>query len=142
MTGPQLRVLILIFRGGPTTPGAVAAELNVHPSNATRVCSRLERAGFIRRVPAGADRRLRNFELTPAGEELVAEVISSRRSTVKRIVDRLSPSQAADLSAALGVFAIAATDAAERDGELTLGGLHLATVTESLPPPAPATPTS
>jgi DNA-binding MarR family transcriptional regulator len=140
VTGPQLRVLVLMFRDGPTTPSAVAAELNVHASNATRVCSRLERAGFIGRLPASSDRRLRRFDLTTSGRALVRDVMAQRRTALGRILDRLSEREAEQLRSALDTFAQAAATETERDGGLTLTAAEIATVTETLPPQKPAKP--
>ena len=47
VTTPQLRVLMLIETEGPQSLTGVAAELEVHPSNATRTCDKLVRAGYI-----------------------------------------------------------------------------------------------
>lgn len=125
VTGPQLRVLVLIFRGGPTTPGAVAAELKVHGSNATRVCSRLQRSGLIDQVPAGSDRRLRMFDLSPRGRALVSGVMAQRRAALKSIIERLSEAEAAALQASLEGFARAARQGEESEGGLTLGASQL-----------------
>jgi DNA-binding MarR family transcriptional regulator len=141
VTGPQLRVLVLIFRDGPTTPSAVASELNVHASNATRVCSRLERAGFIGRLPAGSDRRLRRFDLTATGRELVRGVMTERRTAIARIVERLSESESVQLRSALDTFARAANMDGDGDGGFTLTASEATTVTEALPPQKPTKPT-
>jgi len=141
ITGPQLRVLVLMFRDGPTTPSAVAAELSIHASNATRVCSRLERAGFIERLPTGEDRRLRRFDLTTSGRKLVREVMAQRRTAVGRIIDRLSQSEAAQLRSALNTFARVAHSEGQRDGGVTLTAVEVATVTDVPPHQKPAKPT-
>ena len=57
VTVPQLRVLMLIADAGRTNVTAVGRELDVHPSNATRVLVRLGRAGLVERRPDPDDRR-------------------------------------------------------------------------------------
>ena len=49
VTVPQWRVLVLIFTRGPMNLASVAAELDVNPSNASRTCDRLTKAGLLDR---------------------------------------------------------------------------------------------
>ena len=131
ITGPQLRVLLLILRGGPTTPGAVAAELNVHASNATRICRRLESAGYVARASATSDLRLRRYDLTSSGRSLVEGVIEQRRSAVERVIDRLDPAVASDLRVTLDAFAAAAQGENHGDAGFTISGAAVSDISGS-----------
>ncbi|GAA3168143.1 MarR family transcriptional regulator [Planomonospora alba] len=51
------KALGLVTRNGPLPAGALAAELGIGASAATALVDRLERAGYVRRVPDPADRR-------------------------------------------------------------------------------------
>jgi DNA-binding MarR family transcriptional regulator len=105
VTGPQLRVLVLILRGGPTSPGAVATELAVHASNATRICGRLEAKKYIERAPSGTDRRFAIFDLTARGRTLVTGVMAQRRDAVTRLANRLTEADRTALGRALDILA-------------------------------------
>lgn len=108
VTGPQWRVLILIATRGPQTPGAVAADLDVHPSSATRTCDRLVAAGLVRREEAPGDRRFVSLQVTAEGRALVDRVMSHRRHALEEVVDRMEPEARRMLAAALSAFAEAA----------------------------------
>lgn len=100
---PQLRVLILIAGSGPQNLGEVAAELGVHPSNATRTCDRLVRSGLIRRSEDETDRRYIQLALTPMGADLVQHVLARRRSELSVILARMD---APDRDAVIGAFQV------------------------------------
>src|SRR4051794_25988379 len=57
---PQHRVLVLLAANGPQAIGTLAQQLGVNPSNATRVCDRLERLDLVRRAPPTSPRRAGN----------------------------------------------------------------------------------
>ncbi|WP_254788629.1 MarR family winged helix-turn-helix transcriptional regulator [Arthrobacter sp. ok909] len=120
VTSPQLRVLVLIASHGPQNPGAVAAHLGVHPSNATRICDRLVNAGLVARQDDPGDRRSVALSLTPAGASLVNTVLEHRRSAVAAVMARI-PEELRGV-AALGMNAFAAADGGEglEDGRFTI----------------------
>ena len=70
VTVPQLRVLVIIDTRGPQNLAAVAAALEVNPSNASRTCDRLIAAGLLHRREATDDRRNVTLTLTPKGKDL------------------------------------------------------------------------
>jgi DNA-binding MarR family transcriptional regulator len=113
-------VLVLIALHGPQNPGAVATELGVHPSNATRICDRLVSAGLVVRREDPVDRRYVALSLTPAGASLVNTVLEHRRSAVAAVMARM-PEQLRG-AAALGMAAFAAADGGEgiEDGRFTV----------------------
>ncbi|TDD45863.1 MarR family transcriptional regulator [Nonomuraea terrae] len=51
------KALSIITRNGPLPAGALAAELRLGASAITALVDRLERAGYVRRVPDPGDRR-------------------------------------------------------------------------------------
>jgi DNA-binding MarR family transcriptional regulator len=53
----DLACLDLLARHGPMGPGALAEQAHVHPATMTGVVDRLERGGWISRVPDPDDRR-------------------------------------------------------------------------------------
>ena len=55
-------------------PGELAALLGVEASHVTRQVHRLEKAGYVRRVPDPDDRRAQRIELTEPGRAAVARI--------------------------------------------------------------------
>lgn len=66
VTVPQLRVLMMVATRGPLNLAAVAEGLQVSASNASRICDRLLRAGFLDRRDDPSDRRNVVLSLTRA----------------------------------------------------------------------------
>ena len=108
VTMPQLRVLMLAATQAPLNLLTVAADLGVHPSNATRACDRLVRAGLLDRRTSTRDRRHLAMSLTPAGHRLVDQVLGYRRRHVERLLDTMSPEDRAALVRSLAALARAA----------------------------------
>lgn len=117
---PQLRVLVFIARRGAQSAGAIAAELGVHASNATRISNRLTSAGLITRSRDPGDRRFIRLELTDEGRRLVSEVLGHRRASVARVVARISPARRASALEAFRTFAAAADEPGASDGRFVL----------------------
>jgi DNA-binding MarR family transcriptional regulator len=105
---PQLRVLMLAATQAPLNLLTVAADLGVHPSNATRTCDRLVRAGLLDRRTSTRDRRHLAMTLTPAGRRLVDRVLGYRRKHVERLLDTMSRADRMALVRSLGALAEAA----------------------------------
>jgi DNA-binding MarR family transcriptional regulator len=120
VTSTQLRVLVFIASQGPQNLGAVAAELGVHPSNATRTCERLVAAGLLVRRHDAADRRYVRLELAGRGEELVATVLDHRRQAIAAVVARMPAAARRALAGAMEAFAAAAGGDGTTDGRFTL----------------------
>lgn len=116
VTTPQLRILMLISGSGPQSIGSVAAELNVHPSNATRPCEKLVQAGLIIRSPDPSDRRFVQLELTERGTAIVDHVLSQRRAAMAEVFAQLSADEQANVAAAFELFALAAGSEPTHDG--------------------------
>jgi DNA-binding MarR family transcriptional regulator len=101
VTMPQLRVLLLAAGPSPVNLTTVSGELGVHPSNATRTCDRLVRAGLLDRRTSTVDRRHLALTLTPAGRRLVNKVLTHRRRRIRQLLARMSPSDRAALGRSL-----------------------------------------
>jgi len=113
VTMPQLRVLMLAASQAPLNLLTVAADLGVHPSNATRTCDRLVRAGLLDRRTSTRDRRHLALSLTPAGRRLVERVLRFRRQRVVQLLERMAPDDRTDLVRSLAALAEAAQPEAE-----------------------------
>lgn len=108
VTVPQLRVLVMVDTKGPLNLAAVAAGLGVNPSNASRICDRLIRAGLLDRQASQDDRRNIALSLTDAGRRLVNKMMKHRRASIIRVLRDMDPDDRELLTTALDRFAAAA----------------------------------
>ena len=115
VTVPQLRVLVIVDTRGPQNLAAVASALEVNPSNASRTCDRLIKAGLLDRQESPIDRRHVTLTLTDAGKALVDQVTSHRRAAIGRVLRRMRPDERDRLAAALDSFASAAGEPSRDD---------------------------
>jgi DNA-binding MarR family transcriptional regulator len=104
VTMPQFRVLVMAAEA-PRNVSAVAEDLEVHPSNATRLCDRLVNAGLLDRRRASDDRRQVVLTLTAEGRRLVDTAMEFRRERVERAMGRMSPEERSTLAGAIAAFA-------------------------------------
>ena len=120
VTVPQFRVLVMLHTRGPLNLAAVAAGLDVNPSNASRTCDRLSKAGLLDRRELPEDRRNVTLTLTDAGRRLVDSVTRHRRVVIERVLRKMSAPERDRLAKALSVFATAAGEPSD-DNVLALG---------------------
>lgn len=86
VTLAQYRTMVVLASHGPQRIADIAAELGVAPSTATRMCDRLVRKGWARRSRSTRDRRVVRLALTPAGRELIEQVMERRREYLRVMV--------------------------------------------------------
>ena len=110
VTMPQWRVLVLAA-SEPQNVKSVAEDLGVHPSNATRLCDRLVRAGLLDRRQPEHDRRQVVLTLTPRGRKIVDRVFAHRRRAVEQILAAMPGEQRAAVAEAIDAFVTAAEHA-------------------------------
>ncbi len=113
ITMPQWRVLVLVSQS-PCNLSAVANDLGVHASNATRICDRLVSAGLVRRRRDADDRRNVVLTLTSAGRRVYNKAMRARQVQVERAMARMSSTQRKALIKGMAAFADAL--AAEHEG--------------------------
>lgn len=118
VTLAQYRALVVIASRGPLRPVDLAAELDVTPSTATRLCDRLSRKGLIDRAHRESDRREVELSLSVEGRTLVHEVTARRRGDLRRILRAIPADDQQRLVDSLRVFTAAA-------GELSSGSWSL-----------------
>lgn len=114
VTMPQWRVVVLASHGGCNV-SSIAADLRIHPSNATRLCDRLVRQGLVERRHSEEDRRQVIITLTRAGERFHESAMALRRGAVAEAMDAMSSEDRQALASALPAFAAAL--AARAQGE-------------------------
>jgi DNA-binding MarR family transcriptional regulator len=115
VTVPQHRVLVLLAAEGPQAIGTLARQLGVNPSNATRVCDRLQRLDLVRRSRSAADGRAVHVTITQSGRRLVDAVTEHRRREVNAVLRELSPRQVGAAVTAMSEFNRAAHERADAE---------------------------
>ena len=109
VTLPQFRALVVLDgdQGGMNV-GALATELRIQPSTATRLCDRLVRKRLARRRVNPNNRREVTMVLTSNGRALVREVTRRRRREIASIMTKVPAAQRAAIVEALTAFREAA----------------------------------
>jgi len=115
VTVPQHRVLVLLAAEGPQAIGTLAQQLGVNPSNATRVCDRLQRLDLVARSRSTADGRAVHVTITPSGRRLVDAVTDHRRREVTAVLRELPLRQVDAVVTAMTEFNRAAHERAEAE---------------------------
>ncbi|GAB3815319.1 MarR family winged helix-turn-helix transcriptional regulator [Micromonospora zhanjiangensis] len=85
-------------------PGELAAHTMVTTGAMTKRLDRLERDGLITRRPSAVDGRGRVVALTEAGRELIDRAFTDHMRNERRLVDLLTPQQAAELESLLATW--------------------------------------
>jgi DNA-binding MarR family transcriptional regulator len=86
---PQQHQVMLAIRGypGDTPPsvGDLAARLQVRHNSAVGLLTRLEKLGYLKRVPAELDQRRMLVSLTQKGHGVLDKLTEAHRSELRRI---------------------------------------------------------
>src|ERR1700761_5857492 len=101
--------LLAFSRRGALPMGKMGDRLMVHPASVTNAISRLEQRGLVERRLSPDDRRVVLATITDAGQSLVREATAALNQASFG-VPRITPEQAADITAALRQIRIAADD--------------------------------
>jgi DNA-binding MarR family transcriptional regulator len=94
VTVVQHRVLVLLEDRGPLSVNAVAEELGVDQSNASRHCARLARLGLVTRSRSRDDGRGVDTGITDDGRRHVQAVRDARRVEIARVLERMPDDEA------------------------------------------------
>ncbi|HZQ49947.1 MAG TPA: MarR family transcriptional regulator [Candidatus Dormibacteraeota bacterium] len=89
LTIAQLRAMFAIGQTGRLSGRQLARELHISPAAVVPLCDRLERDGYVSRVPDTVDRRITWFELTDAGKKALEEVSWASPSRMMRALAHL-----------------------------------------------------
>ena len=103
----QLHVLLIVERHRDINLSGLAAQLGALVSSASRLCDRLEAAGFLHRVP-GTSRRAVLLRLSPEGRDLLDRLRRQRREDLSRVLARMPPAARTALATGLAQFRAAA----------------------------------
>jgi|SRR5690349_23087209 len=89
LTIAQMRAMYAIGQAGRLSGRQLARELHVSPAAVVPLCDRLERDGYVNRVPDTADRRVTWLELSDNGRKTIEEVAWASPSRMMRALARL-----------------------------------------------------
>jgi DNA-binding MarR family transcriptional regulator len=121
VTVPQHRALVLLASHGEQPVGALAEQLGVNASNASRVCDRLQRLGLVARRRSRTDARSVIVAPTEAGLEVLRVVRRQRRGEVRAVLTSMDLADARSAVAALHAFSTAAGEVPDDDWVLPDG---------------------
>lgn len=96
----EILTLLSFTRHGELPMGKLGARLQVHPASVTSAVDRLEKQGFVRRVPHPTDGRTTLAVLTPEGREVAAAATARLNAEVFEALD-LTEAEAGTLSSLL-----------------------------------------
>lgn len=97
----KLWALAILQRDGPSTAGAIAAELGVQPQSMTRLLADLQARGAIVRHQDATDRRRVDVAITRAGTTLLLSEARAQRERLARVMQqRLTHAERGILSVA------------------------------------------
>ncbi|MBR7836707.1 MarR family transcriptional regulator [Actinospica durhamensis] len=101
MSLTSVSTLSALDRRGACRITELAALQGVAQPSMTALIGSLEQAGLVRRAPDPTDRRAVLVTLTPAGLSYLTERRAGGAERLATLIDRLTPAQAAALSAAV-----------------------------------------
>ena len=102
--------LALLAREDGMSQGELSQRFDIDPSRVTRLATRLEREGLLRRERDRGDHRVVRMYLTEKGRSLIEGLFDRRERFDRRIGAVLSPEELVELRRMLGVLAEAAED--------------------------------
>ena len=89
----DIEILDLVARHGPLSPSEVSVSTGIHPATLTGVIDRLERAGWVARVPDPDDRRRVRLEARLERGAELARLYAPMNRSLTEICAALSPDQ-------------------------------------------------
>jgi DNA-binding MarR family transcriptional regulator len=90
LTVAQTRLLLTLNDLGRVSSSRLAAVLGVNASSVTRMADKLELIGFLDRRRHERNRSVVTVEVSPAGRQLVRQVIERRHAALHEILDQMT----------------------------------------------------
>lgn len=110
VTLPQLGILAVLAKSGPTRMSDLATRVGALPSTFTRTIDRLVRGGWVVRDRSTQKRREILVELTEEGRQLVEHVFEDRRRQIALVLASLRTDEQRQVINALELFSTAASE--------------------------------
>ena len=93
LTVAQLRVLLMLFTGGPSRMSSIASSLGIAVSTATGIVDNLVRKGLVLRGTDPEDRRLVICTLSSQGKETINRLWTLGQFQIEKLLQGLSLEQ-------------------------------------------------
>ncbi|RPK48215.1 MarR family transcriptional regulator [Streptomyces sp. NBC_01260] len=116
LSAAQTRVLYIIEREPGINLGTLGSHLSAAAPSVTRLCDRLQAAGFLRRTPRPQDRREIQLELTDAGAAHLRDIRNRRGQALHQAMDRMTPDARNALAIGLSALCDAVTEPSQPPG--------------------------
>ncbi|MDX8341048.1 MarR family transcriptional regulator [Draconibacterium sp. IB214405] len=87
-----------------STQGEIRKYLNLNPSTVSGIINRLEKKGFLARLPKTGDKRVVNITLTSAGHKLLSSIPSLLHEQLSEKLLQLNESELATVEAGLNTL--------------------------------------
>jgi DNA-binding MarR family transcriptional regulator len=101
LTLPQMHTLEILGTDGDLRMTELAARMGITTGSLTVLVDRLERGGYVARIPHETDRRSIRVSLTPEGERLFTEHHKLHAKLTQEILCALNPEEAQRFTASL-----------------------------------------
>jgi DNA-binding MarR family transcriptional regulator len=108
LTMQQLKVLLLLSRHDGISSQELSGHLGVSLATVSGIVDRLVAQGHVTRTEDAADRRIRRISLSPAGRQMLDEIMDAGTSSSRRLLGRLDDETLEMLETVLGRIAEAA----------------------------------
>lgn len=115
LSAAQTRVLYIVEREPGINLSALGHRLAAAAPSVSRLCDRLQAAGFLRRTPRPQDRREVQLELTEAGTEHLHHIRHRRERALRQAMERMTPQERQALVTGIGALCDAVGDAGVGD---------------------------
>lgn len=106
LTPPQFHALIHTRNNRGVTIGELCDHMFLACSTVSGLVDRIEEKGWIRRIRDQKDRRIVRLELTRAGEQLLEEILESRRATLVESLKTISDFEQQELARYLNLLSM------------------------------------
>ncbi|MFI1092262.1 MarR family winged helix-turn-helix transcriptional regulator [Streptomyces sp. NPDC020917] len=116
LSAAQTRVLYVIEREPGINLTGLGRSLSAAAPSVTRLCDRLQAAGFLRRAAGAQDRREVELELTEAGIAHLQTIRHRRQQALHRAMGRMAPEARQALAEGLTALNAAVSDPAQPSG--------------------------
>jgi DNA-binding MarR family transcriptional regulator len=103
----HLHVLTILEESGPLSMGKVAEALDVSIASATGIVDRMEQRGLVERQHQPGDRRIVLVKPTSAGRAVFSELDAQRRTSITRILERLTDDELSSFLIGLRAMGVA-----------------------------------
>lgn len=97
LTITQCMVLKNLSQNDNCKMSELSGALGVTLANMTSMADRMERDGYLRRVPDSEDRRIVRIKMTPKGKNIIRKMEGERRKSLVSILSKLSDQEIENL---------------------------------------------